>query len=268
MNYSPEMWQQLSNQLRTNYNVNCTTTYLFQIPSLMPQSLADMKTFYSFKAIRPIDRSSLLDDVFNLASATQLNYSTALSITRYMSSENHYFPWHTARVGLNYIGTMLYGHPEYHLWRVRLLRMELFLIGVSSIYKTFFPPAYVVRREFIYVFTGVCPWGGGGTPRQDRRVLFPILDRTRVPHSPRQGRGYLCPLDRIGGTPASRQDRRYPHLQTGQGYPTLPYPIQDRRYNLTPPSGHDKRYYPHPIPPDWTGEYPQTRPGTDLWTSG
>ncbi len=68
--------------------------------------------------LRPVDRSNILDDAFNLASATLLDYNTALSLTKYMEAEDHYFPWHTAKVNFGYIGAMLYGHPEFHLWRV------------------------------------------------------------------------------------------------------------------------------------------------------
>ena len=40
-----------------------------------------------------VDRSSLLDDAFNLARVTQLDYATALSLTQYLDSEESYVPW-------------------------------------------------------------------------------------------------------------------------------------------------------------------------------
>ena len=70
------------------------------------------------QAFEAVDRSHILDDAFNLARSTQLDYPTALDLTTYLRSETHYFPWKTVRNNLDYIGKMLYGRKEYNLWRV------------------------------------------------------------------------------------------------------------------------------------------------------
>ena len=74
--------------------------------------------YFSLQAFSVIDRTNLIDDALNLAQGTHVDYPTALSLTDYMIAEKEYFVWHSAKDGLGYISTMLYGHLEYHLWRV------------------------------------------------------------------------------------------------------------------------------------------------------
>ena len=65
-----------------------------------------------------IDRAMILDDAFNLARATQLDYPVALDLTTYLDVEEHYFPWTSVRSGLTYISDMMYSVGEYSMWRV------------------------------------------------------------------------------------------------------------------------------------------------------
>ena len=65
-----------------------------------------------------MERSSILDDAFNLAQATELDYKTALDLTKYMTDEMHYFPWRTTTVAFSYISHMMYGHQDYYRLRV------------------------------------------------------------------------------------------------------------------------------------------------------
>ena len=82
-----------------------------------------------------IDRSNLLDDAFNLARATLLDYPTALGLTTYMSKEMDYFPWRTASSALNYINNQLYGEEDYYLWRVRRCPRSFFQPRMKNIEK-------------------------------------------------------------------------------------------------------------------------------------
>lgn len=42
------------------------------------------------------DRAHLLNDAFSLAEATQLDYSVALDLTRYLDNELEFIPWSVA----------------------------------------------------------------------------------------------------------------------------------------------------------------------------
>lgn len=91
------------------------------------------------QVLSEVDRSSILDDAFNLARATQLDYATALSLTKYLDSEESYVPWRSmgrlellmivsvlqlssilifvsSRV-LSYISLQLYTDSEFASWR-------------------------------------------------------------------------------------------------------------------------------------------------------
>ncbi len=85
-----------------------------------------MSRFRFAQVFSAVDRSHLLDDALNLARAGLLDYPTALSVTNYLTSETHFFPWHSVKGALDYLTDMLYGHPDYYLLRV-------------GVYSSFFP---------------------------------------------------------------------------------------------------------------------------------
>lgn len=49
-----------------------------------------------FTSIDVINRALIVDDVFNLARASQLSYTTALDIASYLANEVEYYPWFAA----------------------------------------------------------------------------------------------------------------------------------------------------------------------------
>lgn len=55
-----------------------------------------------------VDRGHLLNDVFSLAEATQVNYATALQLTSYLKNEPDYVPWSVASSELNGLKNSLY----------------------------------------------------------------------------------------------------------------------------------------------------------------
>ena len=72
----------------------------------------------SLQVLEAVDRCNLLDDAFNLARATQLEYPVALNLTKYLENEVDYFPWFSVGYGLGYISSMLYTDYEFTNWRV------------------------------------------------------------------------------------------------------------------------------------------------------
>ncbi|XP_046898582.1 aminopeptidase N-like [Hypomesus transpacificus] len=73
VNYDPDNWERLLNQLSTNHQV---------IPIL--------------------NRAQIIDDAFNLARAKVINTTLALRTTKYLSQERDYIPWESALRNLNY----------------------------------------------------------------------------------------------------------------------------------------------------------------------
>ncbi len=78
-----------------------------------------------FQEFNPVDRANLLDDAFNLAHASHIDYSIALNLAKYLPKEIHYIPWKNTIISLNYIGNVLYGHAEYHLWLVCMKQAKI-----------------------------------------------------------------------------------------------------------------------------------------------
>ncbi|NWZ36876.1 AMPN Aminopeptidase, partial [Brachypodius atriceps] len=77
VNYNPENWEQLLNQLSTNHTV-----------------------------IPVINRAQIIDDAFNLARAKYVNVTLALNTTRFLSQEMEYMPWQAALSNLQYFQQM------------------------------------------------------------------------------------------------------------------------------------------------------------------
>ncbi|XP_008939809.1 PREDICTED: glutamyl aminopeptidase [Merops nubicus] len=53
------------------------------------------------------DRAGILDDAFSLARAGLLNYSIPLQLTKYLTKETDYLPWHRAISSVTYLANML-----------------------------------------------------------------------------------------------------------------------------------------------------------------
>lgn len=58
--------------------------------------------------IASVNRAQLLDDGLKLARYGNLDYSTALSLTKYLPNESDYVPWLSAANNLNYLTKQLY----------------------------------------------------------------------------------------------------------------------------------------------------------------
>ncbi|NXA27343.1 AMPN Aminopeptidase, partial [Ibidorhyncha struthersii] len=77
VNYNPENWDQLLNQLSTDH-----------------------------QAIPVINRAQIIDDAFNLARARYVNVTLALATTRFLHRETEYMPWEAALNNLHYFQLM------------------------------------------------------------------------------------------------------------------------------------------------------------------
>ncbi|KFP11432.1 Glutamyl aminopeptidase, partial [Egretta garzetta] len=59
------------------------------------------------KDFSPADRAGILDDAFSLARAGLVNYSVALELTKYLTNETDYLPWHRVISSVTYLANML-----------------------------------------------------------------------------------------------------------------------------------------------------------------
>lgn len=70
------------------YRVNYDDTLWNQIEQALKSN--------NFGGIDEINRALILDDVFNFARASYMNYFRALDIASYLENEEGYYPWHVA----------------------------------------------------------------------------------------------------------------------------------------------------------------------------
>lgn len=75
VNYETQLWQELEQGLKSE----------------------------NFDGIDVISRTLIVDDVFNLARASQLPYTTTLDIVSYLVQETEYYPWHAAFTNFNFL---------------------------------------------------------------------------------------------------------------------------------------------------------------------
>lgn len=75
--------------------------------SIIKQLNADHKVFSAG------DRAGLIDDVFYLARAGLISYTTSLDLTKYLDKEEDYSPWYAAVGGLGFIQKRLQNSPAY-----------------------------------------------------------------------------------------------------------------------------------------------------------
>lgn len=50
-----------------------------------------------------LNRAQIVDDVFSLARAGEMNYSEAFNLMNYLYNETEYFPWYSALNGFDYL---------------------------------------------------------------------------------------------------------------------------------------------------------------------
>nr|CAD7410180.1 unnamed protein product [Timema cristinae] len=106
-------WVVFNNQESGYYRVNYDSENWNRIASFLESNV--------YENIHVVNRAQLLNDAFNLARAGQLSYETVLNVTRYLSREKDYIPWHSAFSGLSFINRFLRSSDEYILFVTYLL---------------------------------------------------------------------------------------------------------------------------------------------------
>jgi len=88
------------------------------------------------------DRAGLIDNAFNLAKASLIEYTVPLKLSLYLERENRYTPWRSFDMSVGYIKKMLVAGSYYGQWQVRFLG--------PLCYQTF-----SVRSEFTHHLGGI-----------------------------------------------------------------------------------------------------------------
>jgi aminopeptidase N len=66
-------------------------------------------------SIHRANRAQIVDDAFNLAKASLLDYNTAFRVTKFLSNETDFIPWSAAQNVFSYIQLMMKNTPDYSL---------------------------------------------------------------------------------------------------------------------------------------------------------
>jgi len=76
---------------RVNYDINSW------------RRLIDTLNSDRFESIAVVNRAQIIDDLFNLARATYVNYDLLMNATKYLTRERHHLPWKAFFNGLSYV---------------------------------------------------------------------------------------------------------------------------------------------------------------------
>ncbi|XP_023246433.1 aminopeptidase N-like [Copidosoma floridanum] len=72
----------------------------------------------NFTCIHEINRAMIIDDLFNLARAYQLDYDILFAGVKYLRHETEYVPWKAAKTGFSYLAKRFAGRPTvYNAYR-------------------------------------------------------------------------------------------------------------------------------------------------------
>lgn len=88
VNYEPAVWELLARQLNLNYT-----------------------------SIHPTNRAQLIDDALNMARSNQLNYTTALQLTTFLSREKDYVVWQAGFRNLQFLHNLMRTSAHYPMFQ-------------------------------------------------------------------------------------------------------------------------------------------------------
>nr|ADK11715.1 aminopeptidase N [Sitophilus oryzae] len=145
-----EKWIILNTQAAGYYRVHYGETW-----SNISEGLQDT----NFSGIPELNRAQLLNDMFSLARANIVNYTTALNFTKYLKNEEDHYPWTSALQGFNYILRRIYNRSK--------LKSALldFLSGlITNVYGTvpwnkLDDSNYSYTLKQVDILTGACHFG-------------------------------------------------------------------------------------------------------------
>ncbi|KFB52688.1 AGAP013146-PA-like protein [Anopheles sinensis] len=125
VNYEPNLWEKISNALRSD----------------------------NYGGIHVLNRAQIVDDLFNLAAADVMSYTAALNILDYLKTETEYLPWRAAINGLEDLSLKIHADDE-------KLFSNYILHIFESVYKKvdFRPPVNSERRVDSYLRREVLQW--------------------------------------------------------------------------------------------------------------
>ncbi|KAJ8417585.1 hypothetical protein AAFF_G00224280 [Aldrovandia affinis] len=129
VNYNPENWKKLLQQLETDYR---------KIPTL--------------------SRAQLIDDAFKLARIKYVNITLALSTTKYLLNDTEFIPWKTAMKNLEYIIRMFDRSEVYGPMKAYLLKLvgPLYDHFESFTIKSSIPDRHTAQLNQINAVTVAC----------------------------------------------------------------------------------------------------------------
>ena len=115
-----------SSQVTTNsgekdwviFNVNQIGYYRVNYDDDNWKLLSDYLNTKDYKNISALNRAQLIDDALNLARTSRLNFTTALSLTTYLTQETDYIPWTTAFRNLNFVHSMMQSSKNYEIFKL------------------------------------------------------------------------------------------------------------------------------------------------------
>lgn len=113
VNYLADHWKALGTALSNDHTVYSTQFTTFSNPSIWVSIYV-----YLFQVLTAADRWGVVDDVFSLAAAGSLSYSTALDTVKYIKKDRHPVPWVSALDKLASISNLLYSTNLYPGFRV------------------------------------------------------------------------------------------------------------------------------------------------------
>ena len=91
----------------------CTGFYRVNYDAANWKLLIDYLLSENYNKIHPVNRAQLVDDALILARAGELDYNTALDLTRYLHHEDDYIPWYSALNNLAFLRNRLISSGTY-----------------------------------------------------------------------------------------------------------------------------------------------------------
>ncbi|KAK1121599.1 hypothetical protein K0M31_010391 [Melipona bicolor] len=88
VNYEPAVWELLAERLNSNYT-----------------------------SVHPTNRAQLIDDALNMARSNQLNYTTALQLTTFLSKEKDYVVWQAVFRNLQFLHNLIRTSAHYPMFQ-------------------------------------------------------------------------------------------------------------------------------------------------------
>ncbi|XP_053976697.1 aminopeptidase N-like [Hylaeus volcanicus] len=127
VNYNKENWKLLSDYLQTE----------------------------NYDKIDPVNRAQLIDDALALARERRLNYTIALTVTKFLAKEKDYIPWTTAFRHLNFFESVLYSSDKYSKFET-YVRNIMEVVTNSLNYTTLASDSHVTKLHRTNVMKWAC----------------------------------------------------------------------------------------------------------------